>query len=202
MIIRPCALEFRSSRLRRRNLYGEERCNKMELTLTLWQLAGILIAGVVGIITIISVLVASGFRAGKFVTRNDLDRTSDKLEKKIDEEASRLEKKIDEETSRLAVKIDEEASRLEKKIDEEASRLAVKIDEETSRLRAKIDEDISRLEKKIDDNNERMDRRFDEVMLAIQNLGARLETAIMEHTHDEDGVAVFRRHPQMVDAAN
>ena len=152
----------------------------MELTLTLWQLAGILIAGVVGIITIISVLVASGFRAGRFVTRNDLDRTSDKLEKKIDEEASRLEKKIDEETSRLGAKIDEE----------------------TSRLGVKIDEDISRLEKKIDDNNERMDRRFDEVMLAIQNLGARLETAIMEHTHDEDGVAVFRRHPQMVDAAD
>ena len=37
-------------------------------------------------------------------------------------------------------------------------------------------------------------------MLAIQNLGVRLENAIMEHTHDEDGVAVFRRHPQMVDA--
>ena len=141
----------------------------MEVTLTLWQLAGIVIAGVVGIITIISVLIASGFKAGRFVTRNDLDRTSDKLEKKIDEETSRLGKKIDE---------------------------------ETSRLEAKIDEEISRLEKKIDDNNERMDKRFDEVMLAIQNLGARLETAIMEHTHDEDGVAVFRRHPQMVDAAN
>ena len=53
---------------------------------------------------------------------------------------------------------------------------------------------------KIDDSNERLNRRIDDVLLAIQNLGARLENAIMEHTHDEDGVAVFRRHPQMVDA--
>ena len=119
----------------------------MEVTLTLWQLTGIVIASLVGIATIISLLITSGVRVGKFVTRDDLDKTSDKLEKKIDDE-------------------------------------------------------VAGLQKKIDDNNERMDRRFDEVMLAIQNLGTRLETAIMEHTHDEDGVAVFRRHPQMVDAAD
>ena len=128
----------------------------MEITLTLWQLTGIVIAGVLGIVTVISVLVAAGVRFGKFVTRDDLDKTGDKLEKKIDDEVAGLQKKIDDE--------------------------------------------VAGLQKKIDDNNERMDRRFDEVMLAIQNLGARLETAIMEHTHDEDGVAVFRRHPQMVDA--
>lgn len=110
----------------------------MEITLTLWQLTGIVIAAVVGITTIFSVLIASGIRIGKFVTRDDLDRTSDNLEKKIEDETGRLEKKVD-------------------------------------------------------DNNEK-------VLLAIQNLGTRLENAILEHTHDEDGVAVFRRHPQMVDA--
>ena len=100
----------------------------MEVTLTLWQLVGIVIAAVVGIMTIFSVLIAAGLRIGKFVTRDDLDRTSDNLEKKID------------------------------------------------------------------DNNEK-------VLLAIQNLGNRLENAILEQTHDDDGVAVFRRHSQM-DAAD
>ena len=111
----------------------------MEVTLTPWQLTGIVIAAVVGITTIISLLIASGIRIGKFVTRDDLDRTSDKLEKKIDDE-------------------------------------------------------IAGLQKKIDDNNE-------SVLSAIQNLGTRLENAILEHTHDEEGVAVFRRHPQL-DAAD
>ena len=96
----------------------------MEVTLAPWQLVGIVIAAVLGITTIISVLIAAGIRIGKFVTRDDLDRTS------------------------------------------------------------------NRLEKKIDDNNEK-------VLLAIQNLGTRLENAILEHTHEADGVAVFRRHPQM-----
>ena len=121
----------------------------MEITLTPWQLTGIVIAAVVGITTLFSVLIAAGFRIGKLVTRDDLNRTSDKLEKEIADTKGDLEKKIDDETARL--------------------------------------------EKKIDDNNEK-------VLLAIQNLGARLENAILEHTHDEDGVAVFRRHPQMVDA--
>ena len=111
----------------------------MEVTLTPWQLTGIVIAAVVGITTIISLLIAAGIRIGKFVTRDDLDRTSDKLEKKIDDE-------------------------------------------------------IAGLQKKIDDNNE-------SVLSAIQNLGTRLENAILEHTHDEEGVAVFRRHPQL-DAAD
>lgn len=111
----------------------------MEIALNVWELVGIVIAAVLAIITIISVLVAAGIRIGKFVTRDDLDRTSNRLEKKIDDEAAGLQKKID-------------------------------------------------------DNNEK-------VLLAIQNLGNRLETAILEHTHDDDGVAVFRRHPQM-DAAN
>ena len=121
----------------------------MEITLTPWQLTGIVIAAVVGITTLFSVLIAAGFRIGKLVTRDDLNRTSDKLEKEIADTKGDLEKKIDDETARL--------------------------------------------EKKIDDNNEK-------VLLAIQNLGTRLENAILEHTHDEDGVAVFRRHPQMVDA--
>ena len=121
----------------------------MEITLTPWQLTGIVIAAVVGITTLFSVLIAAGFRIGKLVTRDDLNRTSDKLEKEIADTKGDLEKKIDDETARL--------------------------------------------EKKIDDNSEK-------VLLAIQNLGARLENAILDHTHDEDGVAVFRRHPQMVDA--
>ncbi len=121
----------------------------MEITLTPWQLTGIVIAAVVGITTLFSVLIAAGFRIGKLVTRDDLNRTSDKLEKEIADTKGDLEKKIDDETARL--------------------------------------------EKKIDDDNEK-------VLLAIQNLGARLENAILDHTHDEDGVAVFRRHPQMVDA--
>ena len=123
----------------------------MEITLTLWQLIGIVVASVVGIATIISLLIASGIRIGKFTTRDDLDRTSEQLEKKITVESERLEKKITVESERL--------------------------------------------EKKIDDNNEK-------VLAAIQNLGDRLETAILEHTHDEDGVAVFRRHPQMVDVGD
>ncbi len=112
----------------------------MEITLTLWQLTGVVVASVVGIATIISLLIASGIRIGKFTTRDDLDRTSEQLEKKITLESERLEKKID-------------------------------------------------------DNNEK-------VLAAIQNLGDRLETAILEHTHDEDGIAVFRRHPQMVDVGD
>ena len=67
----------------------------MEITITLWQLTGIVIGSVVGIATIISVLVASGIRIGKFATRDDLDRTSEQLEKKITVESERLEKKID-----------------------------------------------------------------------------------------------------------
>lgn len=70
----------------------------------------------------------------------------------------------------------------------------------SDRLKEKIDDTKADLAKEIDGSNERIDKRFDEVMLAIQNLGVRLENAIMEHTHDEDGVAVFRRHPEMVDA--
>ena len=123
----------------------------MEITLTLWQLTGVVVASVVGIATIISLLIASGIRIGKFTTRDDLDRTSEQLEKKITLESERLEKKITLESERL--------------------------------------------EKKIDDNNEK-------VLAAIQNLGDRLETAILEHTHDEDGVAVFRRHPQMADVGD
>ena len=118
--------------------------------LTPWQLAGIVIASVVGIITIISLLIASGIRIGKFVTRDDLDRTSNRLEKKIDDEIAGLDKKIGDE--------------------------------------------VAALHKKIDDNNA-------QVLLAIQNLGNRLENAVLDHTHDDDGVAVFRRHPQM-DAAD
>ena len=91
---------------------------------------------------------------------------------------------------------------LEKKIDDQAMRLEKKIDDSNERMDRRIDDETSRLEKKIDDSNERMDRRIDEVLLAIQNLGNRLEATIMEHTHDEEGVAVFRRHPQMVDAAD
>ena len=143
----------------------------MEITLTPWQLTGIVIAAVVGITTLFSVLIAAGFRIGKLVTRDDLNRTSDKLEKEIADTKGDLEKKIDDETARLEKKIDDETARLEKKIDDETARL----------------------EKKIDDNSEK-------VLLAIQNLGARLENAILDHTHDEDGVALFRRHPQMVDA--
>ena len=139
----------------------------MEITLTPWQLTGIVIAAVVGITTLFSALIAAGFRIGKLVTRDDLNRTSDKLEQEIADTKADLEKKIDDETARLEKKIDDETTRLEKKID---------------------------------DNNERLNRRIDEVLLAIQNLGTRLENAILEHTHDEDGVAVFRRHPQMVDA--
>ena len=41
----------------------------MEVTLTLWQLTGIVIASLVGIATIISLLITSGVRVGKFVTR-------------------------------------------------------------------------------------------------------------------------------------
>ncbi len=118
--------------------------------LTPWQLAGIVIASVVGITTIISLLIASGIRIGKFVTRDDLDRTSNRLEKKIDDEIAGLDKKIGDE--------------------------------------------VAALHKKIDDNNA-------QVLLAIQNLGNRLENAVLDHTHDDDGVAVFRRHPQM-DAAD
>ncbi len=132
----------------------------MEITLTLWQLTGIVIAAVVGITTLISIMIAAGIRIGNFVTRDDLDRTSDKLEKQIGDEVGRLEKQIGDEVGRL-----------EKQIGDE----------------------VGRLERKIDDSNEK-------VLLAIQNLGARLENAILDHTHDEDGVAVFRRHPQMVDA--
>ena len=111
----------------------------MEVSLTAWQLAGIVIGSVVGITTLISILIAAGIRIGRFITRDDLDRTSDRLEKKIDDE-------------------------------------------------------VANLHAKIDDNQA-------QVLLAIQNLGNRLENAILEHTHDDDGVAVFRRHPQM-DAAN
>lgn len=110
----------------------------MEVSLTAWQLAGIVIGSVVGITTLISILIAAGIRIGRFITRDDLDRTSDRLEKKIDDE-------------------------------------------------------VADLHAKIDDNQA-------QVLLAIQNLGNRLENAILEHTHDDDGVAVFRRHPQM-DAA-
>ena len=150
----------------------------MEITLTPWQLTGIVIAAVVGIITIFSVLVAAGFRVGKLVTRDDLNRTSDQLEKKIEDEVGRLEKKIGDEVGRLEKKIGDEVGRLERKIGDE----------------------VGRLERKIDESDERLNRRIDEVLLAIQNLGVRLENAIMEHTHDEDGTAVFRRHPQMADA--
>ena len=156
----------------------------MEITITLWQLTGIVIGSVVGIATIISVLVASGIRIGKFATRDDLERTSEQLEKKITVESERLEKKITVESERLEKKITAESERLEKKITAESERLEKKITAESERL-----------EKKIDRNNEM-------VLAAIQNLGDRLETAILEHTHDQDGVAVFRRHPQMVDVGD
>ena len=139
----------------------------MEVSLTPWQLVGIVIAGLLGITTIISALIAAGVRIGKLVTRDDLNRTSDQLEKKIDVEIERLDKKIED---------------------------------EVGRLERKIEDEVGRLERKIDENDERLNRRIDEVLQAIQNLGSRLENAILEHTHDEDGVAVFRRHPQMVDA--
>ena len=122
----------------------------MEITLPLWQLIGIVVGSVVGITTIMNVLIAAGIRIGKFVTRGDLDRTSDRLEKKIDDEIAGLDKKIEAE--------------------------------------------VAILHQKIDDNHAQL-------LLAIQNLGNRLENAILDHTHDADGVAVFRRHPQM-DAAD
>jgi low affinity Fe/Cu permease len=140
----------------------------MEATLTPWQLAGILIAAVVGITTLISVVIAAGIKIGKLVTRDDLDRTSDRLEKKLDDEIAGLQKKVDDEVAGLHKKIGDEVTGLHKKIDDE----------------------VTGLHKKIDDNNEK-------VLQAIHNLGIRLENAIMEHTHDEEGVAVFRRHPQM-----
>ena len=124
--------------------------------LTTLELIGVMVGIAVGVATILSLVLIGGVGIGRFATREDLTRTSDKLEKEIADTKADLEKKIDD---------------------------------------TKAD-----LEKKIDDTNERMDKRFDEVMLAIQNLGTRLENAIMEHTHDENGVAVFRRHPQMVDA--
>ena len=145
-----------------------------------WELAGIVAGIAVGAVTIISLALVVGMRLGRLVTRDDLYLACQGLEKKIDDQAMRLEKKIDDETSRLEKKIDDSNERMDRRIDDETSRL----------------------EKKIDDSNERMDRRIDEVLLAIQNLGNRLEATIMEHTHDEEGVAVFRRHPQMVDAAD
>ncbi len=66
----------------------------MEIALTLWQLTGIVIAAVVGITTLISIMIAAGIRIGNFVTRDDLDRTSDKLEKQIGDEVGRLEKQL------------------------------------------------------------------------------------------------------------
>jgi low affinity Fe/Cu permease len=151
----------------------------MEATLTPWQLAGILIAAVVGITTLISVVIAAGIKIGKLVTRDDLDRTSDRLEKKLDDEIAGLQKKVDDEVAGLHKKIGDEVTGLHKKIDDEVTG-----------LHKKIDDEVTGLHKKIDDNNEK-------VLQAIHNLGIRLENAIMEHTHDEEGVAVFRRHPQM-----
>ena len=135
--------------------------------LTTLELFGVMVGIAVGVATILSLVLMGGVRMGRFANREDLTRTSDRLEEKVDDTKADLEKKIDDTRADL-----------EKKIDD-----------------TKAD-----LEKKIDDSNERIDKRFDEVMLAIQNLSTRLETAVMEHTHDEDGVAVFRRHPQMVDA--
>ena len=74
-----------------------------------------------------------------------------------------------------------------------------KIDETRTDLEKKIDDTAADLERKIRDDVARLDRRIDEVLVAIQNLGTRLENAILDHTHDEDGVAIFRRHPQMAD---
>ena len=82
-------------------------------------------------------------------------------------------------------------------IDADISRLETKIDESVDRLETKIDADISRLETKIDESVGRLETKMDQILIEMQNLGNRLETAIMEHTHDDDGVAVFRRHPQM-----
>ena len=126
--------------------------------LTTLELIGVMVGIAVGVASILSLVLMGGVRMGRFANREDLTRTSDRLEEKIEDTKTELEKKIDDTKTEL--------------------------------------------EKKIDDSNERTDKRFDEVMLAIQNLNTRLETAVMEHTHDEDGVAVFRRHPQMVDADN
>ena len=135
--------------------------------LTTLELIGVMVGIAVGVATILSLVLMGGIRMGRFANREDLTRTSDRLEEKIENTKAGLEKKIDD----------------------------TKTD-----LEEKIENTKAGLEKKIDDSNERVDKRFDEVMLAIQNLSTRLETAVMEHTHDEDGVAVFRRHPQMVDA--
>ena len=146
--------------------------------LTTLELIGVMVGIAVGVASILSLVLMGGVRMGRFANREDLTRTSDRLEEKIEDTKTDLEKKIEDTKTDLEKKIEDTKTDLEKKIED-----------------TKTD-----LEKKIDDSNERIDRRFDDVMLAIQNLSTRLETAVMEHTHDEDGVAVFRRHPQMVDA--
>ncbi len=155
----------------------------MEITLTPWQLVGTVIGIVLGSTTIVSLLITAGIRIGKFATRDDLDRTSARSDKKISDEVATLDKKIGDEVAAL-----------DKRIDHNVARLEAKIDDNVARLEAKIGDEVAALHRKIDDNQV-------QVLLAIQNLGNRLENAILEHTHDEDGVAVFRRHPQM-DAAN
>ena len=100
----------------------------MFITLTPWQLTGIVIAAVVGIITPYSACRSQrGFRVGKLVTRDDLNRTSDQLEKKIEDEVGHLEKKIEDEVGHLEGKIGDEVGRLEKKIEDEVGHLERKI---------------------------------------------------------------------------
>ena len=89
--------------------------------------------------------------------------------------------------------------RLDKKIDDTRTDLEKAIAGTRTDLEKAIADTRTDLEKTIADNARRTDERFDEVMAAINDLGIRLETAIMDHTHDADGVAVFRRHPQMAD---
>ena len=188
----------------------------MDIVLTPWQLVGIVIGSAVGITTLVSVLIASGIRIGKFTTRDDLDRTSDKLEKKINDEVAGLDKKIDDRVGALNRKIDDQSAVLNQKIDDQSTVLNKKIDDQSAALNKKIDDQSAVLNKKIEDQSAALNKKIDDqsaalhhkidenhaqVLLAIQNLGNRLENAILEHTHDDDGVAVFRRHPR-VDAAN
>ena len=159
--------------------------------LATWELIGVIVGIAVGVSTILGLVFWAGIKIGRLVTRDDLNDTSDRLEKKIEDTGTGLEQQIDGTRTGLEKQIDGTRTGLEKQIDGTGTGL-----EKT------IDNTRTDLEKKIDDNARRTDERFDEILIAIRDLGIRLETAIMDHTHDEDGVAVFRRHPQMADVGD